>query len=310
MARLLTVKRSAYFVAFLALAIVGMALVGGVPTARSQYQDSTVLYNDDIAYVETNTTYNAAYPGTYDGSQVSFSLASAGATTSTVESGPAVDGVDYQSYSSTIVNDLSAGAASGTYVTVNTSGYSLPLQYDTYLPATVSAVWNGSNLTADTYWSGTVLAHAGFSTDNLNIDMASSSVSFGYDSSQQLDGGGGGGGGGCTNCDQQLEMNATSFAFDDIYLMPLAFRRTAATTDKKYNVSAKKWSAGETSFKSGKVKKWKSDIPNTKDLDEVGVSIDTSNVQFDAVSGTLNVKQKIRVKKVKKAKKADDSTAI
>lgn len=310
MARLLTVKRSVYFVAFLTLAMVGVALTGGTPTARGQYQDATVLDSSDVAYAETSSTYSAAYPAAYDGSQVTFNLAGASTSTSTVQSGPAVDGVDYQSYATTIANDLSYGAASGTTISVNTSGYSLPLQYDTYLPATISAVWNGSNLTADTYWSGTVLAHAGFNTDNMNIDMASSSVSFGYDSSAQLDGGSSGGGGTCLRCDQQpMEYNQTSYSSGKVYFLPLAMTR-ADVKEKKYSVSAKKWSAGETSFGTAKVKKWKSDIPNTKDLDEVSLSVDTSNIQFDAVTGTVNVKQKIRVKKAKKAKKDDTTSAI
>ena len=189
--KLLTVKRSMFFVAFLALALVGMAIRQEVPTASGQNQESTVLYSDDIAYAESNTTVTAS-SGSVSGSQVTFGLAGASASSTTVANGPAVSGVDYQSYANTIASDLSSGAASGSAVTVDTSGYSLPLQYDTYLSATITGTYNGTDYYADTTWSGTVLAHAGFSTDNPDLDMADSSVSFGYVEETPTGGGGGG----------------------------------------------------------------------------------------------------------------------
>lgn len=311
MTKLLTVKRSMFFVAFLALALVGMAILQGVPTVQSMEQDAATLQQDDIAYAESSASVTAS-DGYYTGSGVTFGLADASVSSTTVANGPAVEGVDYQSYATTIEHDISAGAASGSSVSVNTSGYSLPLQYDTYLPASISATYNGTDYIADTYWSGTVLARAGFSTDNPDIDMSSASVSFGYNYD---DGGSGGGGGGdtcidctgCRNCDIQPMYSASNFRFGTgAYFMPLAFKNA----DKSYKVNAKKWSAGETSFSSGKIKKWKSNVPHTEDLDEVGVSVDTTAIQFDAASGTLNVKQKIRIKKVKKAAKTSSNGTV
>jgi hypothetical protein len=293
--KFLIVKRNAFFMTFLALAVVGVAILGGAPTAHNQ---ESVLYNDDIAYAESNTSVSAS-SGTISGSQVSFGLAGASASSTSVQNGPAVSGVDYQDYAYTIASDLANGAASSSTLTVNTSGYSLPLQYDAYLPASISAVWNGSNVYADTYWSGTVLARAGFNSDNPDIDMSSASVSFGYSSSEDFSGGDGGGG--------PRDIQPVSFRSNGVYFLPAAF---TGTKDKSYKINVKKWDAGETSFSSGKVKKWKSDIPNTENLDEVGVSIEMTDVQFDAASGTLNVKQKVRIKKVKKAKTTKGSAVV
>jgi len=299
--KLLTVKRSALFVAFLALALVGMATLPGVPSAKTMAaMESGLVESNDLAYAESNTTVSAT-TGSLSGSAVTFGLAGASASSTTVANGPAVDGVDYQSYANTVASDLSSGAASGSVISVDVSGYSLPLQYDTYLPAYISGSWNGTDYVADTSWSGTVLAHAGFNTDNPDIAMASSSVSFGYEETV-YEGGGGGCGGGNTmvRCEQEVLQHASFRRFGrGAFLMPAAF----AGKNKAYKVTAKKWDAGETSFKSAKIKKWNSNIPNTENLDEVGVSVETSGVQYDAASGTLNVKQKIHIKKVKKAPK-------
>lgn len=305
MTKLLTVKRRTLSVAFLALALVGMATIQGVPSASTMPLEQAYLESNDVAYAESSATLSAT-SGTLSGSAVSFGLGSASASTTTVANGPAVEGVDYQSYATTISSDLSSGAASGSTVSVNTSGYSLPLQYDTYLPASISATWNGTDYYAETYWSGTVLAHAGFSTDNPDIDMSSSAVSFGYE--EEVYGGGGGGGGGCGGgdvnmiCQQEYMQRSSLRNFrpsGGAQMKLIAF----APKNKSYKVTAKKWSAGETGFGSGKVKKWNSRIPNTENLDEVGVEVESTAVQYDAASGTLNLKQKIRIKKVKKASK-------
>lgn len=302
MTKLLTVKRSMFFVAFLALALVGMANLQAIPTVQSMEQESATLQSDDMAYAESNSTVSAS-DGYYNGSDVTFGLASASVSSTTVANGPAVEGTDYQAHADTIASDVASGAAYGSTVSINTSGYYLPLQYDTYLPAYISGTYNGTDFVADTTWSGTVLARAGFSTDNPDIDMSSSSVSVGYQYEDYSGGGGGGGGdtGGCGDsraiCDQQYM--ATNFTFGNGFFMPLAFGEKG----KSYKMTAKKWSAGETSFGSAKVKKWKSNIKGTENLDEVGLDVETTAVQYDAASGTLNVKQKVRVKKVKKAGK-------
>jgi hypothetical protein len=278
-----------------------MAILHGGPTAKSMTQDSTVLYADDIAYAESNTTFSVG-SGSVSGSAVTFGLGGASASSTTVANGPAVSGVDYQSYASTVATDLGSGAASGSALSIDTSGYSLPLQADTYLPASISGTWNGTDFVADTSWNGTVLAHAGFNTDNPDIDMSTASVSLGYVSDVPADGGGGG----CARC--EIQTQASSFSYGDgYYFMPLAF--TKAVKDKSYKVNTKKWAAGETSFSSGKIKKWNSNVPNTENLDEVGVSVDTSALQYDAVTGTLNVKQQIRLKKAPKAPKKNAAPA-
>jgi hypothetical protein len=304
--KLLTVKRSTLFVAFLALALVGMATLQGVPSAKTMPMEQAYLESNDVAYAESNATVDAS-TGYVSGSTVSFGLDGASASSTTVANGPAVDGVDYQSYANTIASDLSAGAASASVISVNVSGYSLPLQYDTYLPAYVAGTWNGTDYYAETSWSGTVLARAGFSTDNPDIEMSNSSASFGYE--EEVYGGGGGGGGGCNDTSTSYQelcqpeyMQRSSFRRfgGGTFLMPAALRQGKG---KSYKVTAKKWDAGETHFKSGKIKKWNSRIPHTEDLGEVGLSVETTGIQYDAASGTFNVKQKVRVKKVKKASK-------
>ena len=256
MTKLLTVKRSMFFVAFLALALVGMAILQGTPTVNGMNQESDVTNSDDLAYAESTTTITAS-SGTINGSQVTFGLAGAKSSLDTAANGAAAErGTDYQKYASSITDDLSSKAASGSAITIDTSGYSLPLRSDTYLPAQISCTYNGADFAADTSWSGTVLARAGFNTDNPDIAISSGSVSLGY-----------------------VETPTKDEA-------------------KSYNVSAKKWSAGETSFSRGTVTNWKSSVPGTENLAEVGITIDTSAVEYDAASGTLSVKQQIHLKKV------------
>lgn len=300
MTKLLTVKRGMFFVAFLALALVGMT----IPPVQSMEQESAVLYEDDMAYAETNSTVMAS-DGYYNGSAVTFGVEAVSVSETTIANGPAAEGVDYQSSAGCVAEGLDAGAANASSVTVDTSGHSLPLQSDTYLPVYVTGTYDGTDVDADTSWNGTVLAHAGFSTDNPDLEMADSSVSLGY----TYDDSGGGveepGDPGCRNCEIQPMYSASSFRFGGTSFLPLA----VGTKDKSYKITTKKWSAGETSFRSGKVRKWKSNVAGTENLDEVGVTVDTTAIQFDAASGTLNVKQKIRIKKAKKAAKKSTNGA-
>lgn len=294
-------RRRMFLATFFALAFVGAGILICTKPTRGQY--ATTLDSSDISYGEATTVYSAQMPGNYDGRYVSFNLASVSVSDSTIASGPAVDGVDYQSYADQISSELSAGAASGTLV-VDTSGVSLPLQYDAYLPVTVYGSYNGSDLGADVQYTGTVLAKAGFSTSNADISNADSGVSFGYNSTDTLDGSGGGGS--CADCVQPVQQ-ATSFnrLDGDRPFRFMLIAATAAAKGKNYKANAKKWDAGDSSFSQGKIKNYRSNIPNLTDLSGASTSLDTSSVQFDAASGTISVKHKLRIKKAPKTKNKD-----
>lgn len=293
--------RRRLFATFLALTLGAGAFLYSPPT---QGQYDTTLDSSDITYGESVTVYDAQMPGSYDGRYVSFDLASVSVSNTSLASGPAVEGVDYQSYANQIASELSAGAAGGRLV-VDTYGVSLPLQSDTYLPVSVWGSYNGTDLGASLQYSGTVLAHTGFSTTNADISNAGSGVNLGYTSTEELDGGGGGDTDPCRACPQpELEQQQVRFNRNS----GGAFRfmmAALAVAGKNYKANAKKWDADGASFTSAKVKNYRSNIPNLTDLSETSTNVDTSSVQFDAASGTFSVKHKLRIRKEKKAKNTE-----
>jgi len=278
--KLLTVKRSAFFVAFLALALVGMAFQQRVPTAaRGKEKARTHLSADDRMYAEGNVTFSVN-SGTYDGKAVTFRLArSANAAAPVVEIPQDWDGTIPQDWDGSVPADIdpnsyadvdpsaysagervfepdaaagcsaemmAAGKANQTTLTIETAGRSLPLKADTYLPITLRGRLDGNDVDVDTTWSGTVLARAGFSADNPVIEMPNSKIAYS------------GPAGGVQT------MNA---------------------------------SAGNGGFSSIKFKTWKSNVKNTQNITEMAFTVEMSGIQYDAASGTLNVKQRVHLKK-------------
>lgn len=294
MKKFLTLKRSVFVVAFLTLAMVGMVSLWGGTNVRVKAQDAT-LSSTDLAYVESNTTFSVS-SGSYSGGSVTFGLAGASADETTVSNSMAAADLAVTD-AGCVAEGISEGAANASSVSVDTSGYSLPLQTDAYLPVSVSGVYSGTDVSADTSFSGTVLAHAGFSTTNPDFEMTdttSTSVGVSYDTTSTT------GGGGDTRLIQSKlldKMGLGGSSFMPATILPTNFLFTAAPKkDKNYKLSFKK-SSGVPGFTSGKVKNWKSNVPGTEDLANVSLVIDSSSIQYDAVSGTLNVKQKLHLKK-------------
>jgi hypothetical protein len=286
--KLLTVRRSTFFVLFLTLSLIGMSIFQGGTPVRGAAETAS-FQEDDVAYVESESSYtpsNGYYSG---GGNVTFGLESAYVSESTVQNGPAVDGVDYQSYAGCISEGVSQGAASASYISVDTSGYSLPLNQDTYLPVSISGTYSGTDVYAETQFSGTVLAHAGFDTTNPDFELTDSSTSVGvtYDD--------GGGGGGC--CQEEIMQQTSYRSKGGVFFRPLTLTRKG----KGYKLAMRKLTDGTPSLTSGRVKNWKSNVPHTENLADVGLVFEKTSIQFDAASRTLNVKQKFRVKKAKKA---------
>lgn len=291
MTKLLTVKRSIFFGVFLALALVGTAFQQRVPTVRGKEKTPTHLRAGDRAYAEGNIIFSVR-SGKYDGSAVTFHLArSASAATPIVQDAQTWDGtipesinpddyagvdpysadpnaygydsstygdysVNLEAYNSCAESMVNAGAANQTTLTIATAGHSLPLKADTYLPITLRGKLEGHDVAVDTIWTGTVLAHAGFSADNPDIEMPQSSVAYG------------GAAGGVQT------MNA---------------------------------SGSNGGFNSIQFKKWKSNVPSTEDINALAFTVETSGIQYDAASATLNVKQKLHLKRnlVKKGTAAE-----
>lgn len=278
MTKLLTVKRSVLFVAFLALALVGTAFQQRVPTARGKEKTPTHLRAGDRAYVEGNIIFSVS-SGTYDGSAVTFHLArSASAAKPIMEewdntipdninpndyagidpytADPYAYGYDSNAYGDYNANleayggcaeaMMAAGKANKTTLTIATAGHSLPLKADAYLPITLRGKLEGNDVAVDTVWTGTVLARAGFSADNPDIVLPESTVAYG------------GSAGGVQT------MNA---------------------------------SADKSGFSSIKFRKWKSNVPTTENIDALAFTVETSGIQYDAASATLNVKQRIHLKR-------------
>ena len=294
MKKFLTLRRSVFVVAFLTLAMVGMVTLWGATNVRVKAQDAT-LSNTDLAYVESNTTFSVS-SGSYSGGTVTFGLAGASADETTVSDSMAAADMAVID-AGCVAEGISEGAANASSVSVDTSGYSLPLSSDAYLPVSVAGVYSGTDVYSETAFSGTVLAHAGFSTTNPDFEMSdttSTSVGVSYDSGTST------GGGGDTRLIQsklldKLGLGGSSFM--PATILPTNFLFTApAKKDKNYKLAFKK-NSGVPGFTSGKVKNWKSNVPGTEDLANVSLVIDASSIQYDAVSGTLNVKQKIHLKK-------------
>lgn len=278
MTKRLTVKRSIFFVAFLALALVGTALQQRVPTARGKEKTPTHLRTGDRAYAEGNIIFSVS-SGTYDGSAVTFRLArSASAAKPIMEvwdnsipeninpndyagvdpytADPYAYGYDsgaYGDYSANLAAYggcaeamMAAGKANKTTLTIATAGHSLPLKADTYLPITLRGRLEGNDVAVDSIWTGTVLARAGFSADNPDIVLPESTVA--YDGSAS----------------GVQTMNAA---------------------------------ANEGGFSSIKFRQWKSNVPSTENIDALAFTVETSGIQYDAASATLNVKQRVHLKR-------------
>jgi hypothetical protein len=252
-----------------------------------------------MAYVESNSSFSVS-SGSYSGSQVTFGLAGVSASETTVSNTMASADIGYESSAGCVAEGISEGAANASYVSVDTSGYSLPLQSDTYLPVYISGTYAGTDVYAETAFNGTVLAYAGFSPSNPTFELsdASTSVGVAYDD---------GGGGAC--CDPRLQRDAVrSFdryglggsSFMPASIMPanLLFAIAPKDKDKNYKLSFKK-QTGVPSITSGNVKKWKSNVPGTENLADVSLVIDSTSLQYDVTSGTLNLKQKFHLKKAK-----------
>jgi hypothetical protein len=172
--KLFTNKRSIFFVAFLALALVGTATILRLSPVRGMAQNPT-LNQGDLAYVDSNLTFSTT-SGSYDGRQVTFRLGKASGTATKVTNGPAAAGVDFRMAAACSEEGLDAGAAADSQVAINTSGYSLPLQYDAYLPVSITGIYNGTDVGVQFSITGTVLAYAGFSAANPTFAMTDSGV--------------------------------------------------------------------------------------------------------------------------------------
>jgi hypothetical protein len=305
MIKTLTLKRSVFVMAFLMLALVGVSSLWRGSTAPITTGDAA-LSDGDLAYVESNTSFSVD-TGSVSGSQVTFGLDGASASSTAVADTMSSAGIAYETDAGCVAEGISEGAANASYVSINTSGYSLPLQSDTYLPVYVSGTYSGTDVYAETSFSGTVLAHSGFNTTNPDFELSDTSTSVGV----AYDGGGAGGGGGGGDCGgDPCQLQASLFdrlglggsAFMPASFMPANFLFTAAdkpVKEKNYKLSFKKQN-GIPAFTSGKVKKWKSNVPGTESLDEVSVSLDSMSFQYDVASGTLNLSQKFHLRKAKK----------
>lgn len=297
MIKLLTLNRSLIVVAFLMLALIGTATLWGGSKVHGTVGDAMLL-QDDVAYVESNTSFSVS-TGSYSGGQVTFGLDGAYASETTVSNAMASAELSYQDSAGCVAEGISEGAANASFMTVSTSGYSLPLASDTYLPVTVDGIYSGTDVYAETSFSGTVLAYKGFSTTNPDFQMSDTSTSVGvsyYDYST--------GGGGIE--DRRLITDTVSWLGQSNFMpatfMPANLLFAAATKgvkDKSYKLDFRKNDGGVPTFTSGKVKKWKSNIAGTENLDDIRLVIDSTSLQYDAASGTINLKQKFHLKKAK-----------
>lgn len=303
MIKFLTLNRSLIVVAFLMLALIGMATLWGGSKVHGTAGDA-FLQEDDLAYVESNSSFSVD-TGSYSGGSVTFGLDGAYASASTVESAMVSADLSYTDSAGCVSEGISEGAANASLLSVNTSGYSLPLASDTYLPVSISGVYAGTDVYAETEFSGTVLARKGFSTTNPDFELADTSTSVGV-SYYDYSGGGGGGGG---DEDRKLMQDAITMdrfglgsTFMPATFMPahlfLAAAAKDTVKDKSYKLDFRK-NGGVPSLTSGKVKKWKSNVPGTENLDNIRLVIDSTSLQYDAASGTINLKQKIHLKKAK-----------
>jgi hypothetical protein len=305
MIKFLTLNRSLFIVAFLLLAVLGITTLWGGSTVPVAASDA-MLQEGDLAYVESSSTFSVS-TGSVSGSTVSFGLDGAYASESTV-----ADTMESANMVATsagcVAEGISEGAANASVMSVNTSGYSLPLQSDTYLPVTVDGVYSGTDVYADTSFSGTVLAHAGFSTTNPDFEMSDTSTSVGV-SYADYSGGGGGGTDCCYDSDGRRLQDGVSMlapfgnsSFMPATFMPASLLFTAGNDkvkEKNYRLNFRKQN-GIPSFTSARVKKWKSNVPGTEDLANVSLVIDSTSFQYDAASGTINLKQKFHLKKASK----------
>lgn len=302
MFKFLTLNRSLIVVAFLMLALLGVATLWGGSEVHGTVGDAMLL-QDDVAYVESNTSFSVS-SGSYSSGQVTFGLDGAYATETTVSNAMASADLSYQDSAGCVAEGISEGAADASFLTVNTSGYSLPLASDTYLPVTIDGTYAGTDVYAETSFSGTILAHQGFSTSNPDFEMSDTSNSVGvsyYDYS-----GGGGGGGDDPRLIEPMTMLDRYGLGNSSFMasfMPANLLLAAASKDKvkakSYKLDFRKNGGGVPAFTSGKVKKWKSNIAGTENLDDIRLVIDSTSLQYDAASGTINLKQKLHLKKAR-----------
>ena len=300
MTKFLTLNRSLIVIAFLMLALLGIATLWGGSEVHGTVGDA-MLQQDDVAYVESNTSFSVS-TGSYSGGQVSFGLDGAYASETTVSNAMASADLSYQDSAGCVAEGISEGAADASFITVNTSGYSLPLASDTYLPVTVDGTYAGTDVYAETSFSGTILAHKGFSTSNPDFEMSDTSSSVGV---SYYDYGGGGGGDDPRILEPMTMLDRYGLGQSSFMatFMPAHLFMAAASNDKvkdkSYKLDFRKNDGGVPAFTSGKVKKWKSNIAGTENLDDIRLVIDSTSLQYDAASGTINLKQKLHLKKAR-----------
>src|SRR5215467_11883168 len=139
MIKTLTLKRSVFVMAFLMLALVGVSLLWRGSTAPLTTGDAA-LADGDLAYVESSTSFSVG-TGSLSGSQVTFGLSGASASSSAVADTMSSAGMAYETDAGCVAEGISEGAANTSSVSINATGYSLPLQSDIYLPVSVSGTY-------------------------------------------------------------------------------------------------------------------------------------------------------------------------
>lgn len=268
------------------LAVLFFSLIGinsnFVPTSSGQ---STY---EEISSGVVDTVFNIAPEGSYSGGNLVYSLSNFNfATTFDLGSDPDLAAWAYD------VQSQSSSAASGT-LTINTSGYSLPLQYNASLPVTVQAATSGST-SMEFYYEGSLSASPGFTSDNLAVASSQnegyySSTTIGYEERPYE----------YPMYEQQIQSKGGSkLSPRNSFIRNVSF---VENDKQKFKAHAVEWVNPSVGFKKFEMGiKHNGKAPKTvKNLKDHQLKVDTSAVQYDAVSGTISVKQKFHLKKVKK----------
>lgn len=248
--------------------VVGVSSLGSSTDAQSSYEE--------VSSGTVDTVFEIAPVGSVSGGVITFNLNSFDVTTLNLSGDP-----DLQAWA----NDVAAGAGSGSMngtLSINASGYSIPLSSSASLPVELNASTTSSSVDADLQYTGTLNAAAGFSGSNLAV-------------SGSPDGGGTSGG----------EVYETETGFEEQQPMLSAFGRSAFQTvafggeSKKVKARATRWAVPNATLGSLDItiNDWGTTPKEMRKLDKHSVRVQTTAFEYDALNGSASVKQNVQIKR-------------
>jgi hypothetical protein len=276
-------RRNTRLTLFISMMILALA-VGPVVLPPSSGQSTY----EEVSEATVDTVFSLAPVGSYSGSTLDYSLTSFDITTLNFSGDP-----DLQAWANEIVTDTNSGQMSG-ILSIDVSSVSLPLQYDAALPVTLNASTDGSSVDSDLTYTGSLLAAPGFSADNL-------AVASNPDGSSTGGGGGDTGGGGSIGFEDQQIM--TQYFPTPGKGTSLLQRVSLASNDKpKFKAVPREWDVPGLGFRGMNftINSWGTAPNKVKNLKDHEVSMDFTNLQVDAVSRTVTLKQTFKLKKKNK----------